>query len=102
LVTTLPNGATVANPPPCNTTNIEAVVTCGPGAKIASMIIELYTSNNTLVQSIVEKQAPYFLFGNGKNNIYNGRIPPGAYKIRSKMNGVTAPFTKFTLGGKCL
>ena len=91
----------MANPPPCNNTNIEAVVSCGSGASTTSVTVELFTSSNSLVACITENESPYYLFGNSESDINDGRIPPGTYKIRSKMNGVTSPFTTFTLGGKC-
>ena len=100
FVTTLTNGIFVANPPPCNNTNIEAVLSCGIGANIAAVRIDLY-NKKTLFHQITEKGAPYFLFGNQKSDLKDGRIPPGTYKIRTKINGVGSPLTTFSLGGTC-
>ena len=96
LVANLSNGTTVSKAPPCTRTNIEALVPCGDSNK--QVLLELY-NDTALVQRRMERVVPYFLFGNNDRNIYNGRIAPGKYRIRAKVNGMFTPFTTFTLQG---
>jgi subtilisin family serine protease len=98
LVTSLTNGTTIANPPPCRRLNIEAVVPCANGSNVT---LELYRGSQ-LTKRKTEYFVPYFLFGNDGRNVYDGRIKPGTYGIRARVaNGVWSPFTNFTLGGRC-
>jgi surface protein len=105
LVMNLSNDTIVSSPPPCNRTNIKADVVLMVGDKscdanpIQNITLELYQrKNNKIVKRRVEKEAPYFLFGNKDTNIHHGRIPPGTYRIRAIINGIyTTPMTTFTL-----
>jgi hypothetical protein len=95
----LVNGTTILKPPPCTRTNIEAVVPYGL-ANGKPVLIELYKNNgNELFHARTENMAGYFLFGNIGANVYNGRIPPGTYSIRAKVNDIYTPRTTFTLRG---
>ena len=103
FVSTLTNGTLVPNPPPCNKTNIEAVVSCGSGTiSNVTVISELYNSQNKLVKRSSEKKPRFFLFANTGNNIKDGRIPAGSYTIRVTLYGVVGTRTYFTLGGNCV
>ena len=98
FVANLSNGTTVSTPllPPCNRTNIAAVVTCVDS--INRVTLQLY-QNDRRIHSRVEKVAPYFLFGDKGSNIYNGRIAPGTFRVRAEVDGRFSPFTTFTLVG---
>jgi hypothetical protein len=100
----LTNGTIVTNPPPCNNTNIEAVISCHTTSPMSNLTVtsELYNNKNKLVRRSTEKTPRYFLFGNTRNNINDGRIPSGTYNIRVTLYGVVGPKTFFTLGGSCV
>jgi hypothetical protein len=94
----LTNGTTIANPPPCGKRNIEAVIPCG--ASDDPVMIELFQGSKR-VKNRKDDQVPYFLFGNNGANVLEGQIKAGRYGIRAIVDGVTSPFTNFTLGGSC-
>ena len=96
FVANLSNGTTVSKAPPCIRTNIKALVPCGDSNN--QVMLELYNATS-LVQRYMERTLPYFLFGNNGGNIYNGRIAPGTYRIRAKVNDMFTPYTTFTLKG---
>jgi cysteine-rich repeat protein len=98
LVAPLTNGTVVASPPPCRRLNIEAVIPCAEGSNVT---LELYRDSR-LAKRKFERTSPYFLFGNQGRNVYDGKIVPGSYGIRSRVaSGAWSPFTTFTLGGRC-
>jgi hypothetical protein len=94
----LTNGVTITNPPPCGKTNIEAIVPCV--ASNHQIVLELWRGAKR-VKRRTESNIPYFLFGNNGANVLDGKIAAGRYGIRAIVDGVTSPFTNFTLGGTC-
>jgi subtilisin family serine protease len=97
FVAPLPNNTVVSNPIPCNRTNIELVVPCGTSRPV---VIELYQSTgNKLLYRQTESVKDYFLFSNSGNNVFDGRIIPGTYTIRAKIDGKYSPSSKFTIRG---
>ena len=110
FVADLPDGGTIVNPTPYGRTNIEAVLSCSGGIYdddvnddddydddnyVGTVTLELY--KGSLIQSRTEKDYPYFLYGNNDENIFDGTIKDGVYRIRVRVNGKWSPFTKFTL-----
>ncbi len=101
FVANISNGTAVTTPllPPCNRTNIEAVVSCVDS--INRVTLELY-QNDRRVHRRVESVVPYFLFGDKGSNIYNGLIAPGTFRVRAEVDGRFTPFTTFTfVGPRC-
>ena len=98
FVANLLNGTTLTTPPlpPCKRTNIEAIVPCGDTDD--RVVIELFRGSKR-VRRQAESTTPYFLFGNSGTNVFNGKIAPGTYRIRTQVNNVFTPFTTFTLQG---
>jgi uncharacterized surface protein with fasciclin (FAS1) repeats len=100
IVAPLTNNVTIANPPRCGNSNIEAVLPCrGPGDKV---ILELWRGAKR-IERHQEGTYPYFLFGNSGRNVKGEKIAAGTYGIRAKVSGTASfsPFTNFTLGGSC-
>jgi hypothetical protein len=89
-------GATVSNPP-CSI-NILSTVTCEDGFTASSVLLRLRSGGN-LVQTRLERLAPYFLHGDAGSNILDGRISPGSYTIETTAPGAIfqAPLS-FTMG----
>ena len=84
---------TAMTTPPCGI-NIEARL-CAP----ASGPVGIQLLQNGLVKHYRnETNAPYFLFGDAGADIISGVIAPGAYGIRTIVNGTVGPITSFTLG----
>jgi hypothetical protein len=96
-VAQLTNGTNITNPPPCRKMNIEAVIRCDDAGDVK---LELYRGHQ-LVKRKIEYVAPYFLFGNNGRHIHDGKISPGNYGIRVRVEEKWSPFTNFTMGGKC-
>ena len=96
FVANLSNRTTITTPPPCGRTNIQAIVPCGDSDN--RVMMELYQGKE-LIHRKMDDSAPYFLFGSKGNNVYNGQIARGTYRIRTRVNGVFTPFTRFTLQG---
>jgi hypothetical protein len=91
LVSTIANGGTVASPP-CGV-NIEVLLPCVNG----TVVLELLSEGN-VIQSRVERAAPFFLYGDQGTNILSGAISAGTYVIRAIVNGVVQIPTSFTFG----
>jgi hypothetical protein len=89
-------GATVTNPP-CSI-NIFSNVTCQDGFTTSSVLLRLRSGGN-LVQTRLERLAPFFLFGDAGTNILAGSISPGSYTIETTAPGgiFQAPMS-FTMG----
>jgi hypothetical protein len=98
-VSTIVDGGTISNPPPCRFINIEAVPLCHIDPN-DSVTIELY-QGTTLIERRTDLSPKYFLFGNNGSDVFDGSIPAGTYSIRAVVNGGVSPSTTFTLGGKC-
>jgi Alkaline phosphatase len=89
---TIAAGGTVSTPP-C-AINIEARF-CGP---VSTPVTIQLLQNGVIKNSRIESTAPYFLFGDSGPDVLAGSIPPGAYTIRTVVNGVIGNSTAFTLG----
>jgi hypothetical protein len=97
FVAPLPNNTVISNPVPCNRTNIQLVVPCGTSRPV---VIELYRgTGNILLHRQTESVKDYFLFNNRGRNVFDGRISPGTYSIRARVNGIYSPRSKFTIRG---
>lgn len=95
-LTTLNNATTISRPP-CQV-SIGVTFKC---AFTASMVrLELRNAvTNSLVKSMEEYNAPYFLFGdNGQGNIAAGAIPAGEYTVTAIIDGIVHPSVRFTFG----
>jgi 5'-nucleotidase len=86
------SGGTINNLP-CSM-NIEVVPSCGV---VGAMTIRLY-SNNVLVNSRVERNAPYFAFGDNAGDVLEGRFAPGRYSMELIINGSIIKAVPFTVG----
>jgi hypothetical protein len=57
--------------------------------------------DNVLIQSRIERTAPYFLYEDNAGNLLEGRISPGRYAIKVIGKGTRNNFTIGTLACDC-
>jgi hypothetical protein len=94
-LTTLNNATTIARPP-CQ---VSIGVTFQCGFTASTVRLELRNAvTNSLVRSVDEYNAPYFLFRNNGRDINSGTIPAGEYTITAIIDGIVHPSVRFTFG----
>ena len=85
--------------PACNI-NIEVSVECGFDIGFVELKIRSKATNR-IVQTKMELDAPYFVFGNRGEVINKGSLKPGNYTIELNIDGIqhaSTPFTAFDNG----
>jgi hypothetical protein len=100
LFSTLPAGGTIASPP-CSV-NILASLTCSQDTVLPQVVMQVRSLNGNVVQTRVEKLAPYFLFGDAGANILGGALSPGTYSIETTYPGVIFPKPLTFTFGQCV
>jgi glycerophosphoryl diester phosphodiesterase len=91
-------GATV----PCIPAAINIRVTFPCEATVTGPVtMSLFDASNKKIIERVEKNAPYFLYGDSGTDVFGGGLLRGSYSIASFVNGKpTNPFF-FNVGGRC-